>query len=88
MAENTVQRVQSAAGTNNALVTGKGTFYGASVAATGVVVVYDALTVTGDPIFQCGSPGLMLGDNTYRFTTGLTVVSTTAAATIYYNKSN
>ena len=88
MASENVQRVHSAAGTNNALVTGRGTFYGAAVAATGVLVVYDALTVTGDPIYQSGAPGLILGQTPYRFTTGLTAVSTTAAATLYFNKDN
>jgi hypothetical protein len=70
----------------DALVTGKGTYYGCSVLA-GSVSVKDSLTSSSGSIIQAvGLPGLMLGGNGVRFQAGLSLDLTTGPVTIYFTR--
>lgn len=88
-----IRSIHVANGSNNAVLTGQGDLIGVSVnpgsgafGASGVALIYDAATVTGNPIMSVGAPGITLGGDWVRFNTGLSVnvTGTAATATVYY----
>jgi hypothetical protein len=70
----------------DALVTGKGTYYGCSVFA-GTAVVKDSLVSSaGTIIHNVALPGQMLGGHGVRFQNGISIDLTTGPVTVYFTR--
>ena len=70
----------------DALVTGKGTYYGCSVLAGSVAVKDSTVSSAGSIIHAVGLPGQILGGNGVRFQNGLSIDLTTGPITIYFTR--
>mgnify|MGYP001616136533 CR=1 FL=1 len=72
----------------NAVVTGKGTYYGCSVLGAGTSVVKDSLVhASGTIIHNVGLPGEMLAPVGVEFQNGLSVV-TAVSVTVFYTRGS
>ena len=70
----------------DALVTGKGTYYGCSVLAGSVVVEDSLVSSAGTIIHNVGLPGQLFGNTGVRFHSGLSLTLTTGPVTIYFTR--
>lgn len=82
----TLEALSTTADTD-ALVTGKGTYYGCSIFA-GTCVVKDSLVSSaGTIIHNAAIPGQILGGNGVRFSNGLSIDLTTGPVTIFFTRN-